>query len=241
MAPMLGDATESGISRAGHPGQDGAMQITRFGHAAILVETADTRVLIDPGAFSDDAVFALTGLDAIVVTHQHPDHIDQDRAPALLDANPDAVLLSDPETAAVLDFGSWTANEDGLEMLVGELTIRGVGAQHAVILPSIPRIGNVGVLVSAPGEPTLFHPGDSYEHAPEGVDVLALPLSAPWAKASETVDFARRVAPATLFPIHDRTVSDLGYGVYWKQVSGHAGVDDARLLGQLDTTTVEVV
>lgn len=214
------------------------MQITRFGHAAVLVEAADTRILIDPGAFSDDAVFQLTHLDAIVVTHQHLDHIDLDRGPSLLEANPDAVLLSDPETAEKLEFGDWIVNSDGLETVVKGITIRGVGAQHAVILPSIPRISNVGVLLSAAGEPTLFHPGDTYEYVPDGVHVLALPLSAPWAKSSETVDFARRVAPATLFPIHDRTVSEAGYGIYWSQVTGHGGVDDARLLGQADTTTI---
>ncbi|MET0449154.1 MAG: MBL fold metallo-hydrolase, partial [Aeromicrobium sp.] len=204
------------------------MQITRFGHAALLVEAADTRVLIDPGGFSGDEVFALTGLDAIVLTHQHPDHIDVDRGPALLAANPDAVLLADPESAASLEFGDWAENADGLETVVKGITIRGVGERHAVILPSIPRIGNVGVLLTASEEPTLFHPGDTYEYAPADVDVLALPLSAPWAKASETVDFAQRVAPSVMFPIHDCTISELAYGFYWGQVTGHSGVDDAR-------------
>ena len=216
------------------------MKITRFGHAAVLVDVAGTRVLIDPGTFSVDETFALTELDAIVVTHQHPDHLDQDRAPALLERNPDAVLLCDPETAAAVSFGTWTENADGLETSVGDVTLRGVGAQHAVILPSIPRIGNVGVLVSAPGEPTLFHPGDAYEHAPSGVDVLALPLSAPWAKVSETVDFVQRLSPTSLFPIHDRTISDAGYGIYWGQASGHGGVDDSRLLGQTDQASFEL-
>ncbi|MET0928579.1 MAG: MBL fold metallo-hydrolase [Aeromicrobium sp.] len=214
------------------------MQITRFGHASLLVEAAGTRVLIDPGVFSSDDAFALTGLDAIVVTHQHPDHIDQDRGPALVAGNPDAVLIADPESADVLGFGDWIENADGRETVVKDVTIRGVGARHAVILPSIPRIGNVGVLLSAAGEPTLFHPGDTYEYAPDGVDVLALPLSAPWAKSSETVDFAQRVAPSVLFPIHDCTISALAYGTYWGQVAGHAGVQDTRQLGQDDTTTV---
>ncbi len=211
------------------------MQITRFGHAAVLVEVAGARILVDPGTFSVDETFALTGLDAIVVTHQHPDHLDQERLPPLLAGNPDAVLVSDPETAATVSFGEWIPNADRLETAIGAVSVRGVGAQHAVILPTLPRIANVGVLVSAPGEPTLFHPGDSYEHAPAGVDVLALPLAAPWAKTSETVDFAQRVAPATLFPMHDRTISDLAYGTYWGQVSGHAGVDDCRLVDQTGT------
>lgn len=212
------------------------MKITRFGHAAILVEAADTRVLVDPGAFSSEATFALEGLDAIVVTHQHADHLDQGRAPGLLARNPEALLLCDPETASQVEFGTWQVNADGLETTVKGLTVRGVGSTHAEILPEIARIANVGVLITGAGEPVLFHPGDTYEYSPEGVDVLALPLSAPWGKVSETVDFAQRISPSALFPVHDCTISEAAYGFYWGHVDNFSGVADTRKLGQAEAS-----
>lgn len=215
----------------------GHVQITRFGHAAVLVEAADSRILIDPGVFSSAEAFELEGLDAVVVTHQHPDHIDVTRGPRLLDRNPEAVLIADPESAGMLEFGDWIRNADGLGTAIGAVTIRGVGSQHAAILPALPRVANVGVVLTAAGEPTLFHPGDTYEYAPQGIDVLALPLSAPWAKISETVDFVQRVSPGSLFPIHDKTISELAYGIYWQHTVNFGGVEDSRKLGQTDSDT----
>ncbi|NLC97914.1 MAG: MBL fold metallo-hydrolase, partial [Actinomycetales bacterium] len=59
------------------------MLITRFGHSCVLVELEDARILIDPGIFSSQEAFRLKDLSAIVVTHQHPDHIDRTRIDVL--------------------------------------------------------------------------------------------------------------------------------------------------------------
>jgi L-ascorbate metabolism protein UlaG (beta-lactamase superfamily) len=206
------------------------MDVTRFGHAAVLVEIDRTRILLDPGTFSIPATFGLTDLAAIVVTHQHPDHLDRDRIGALVEANPQARLLAEPETAATLD--GWEPTGADLTFEVGAVTLTGVGSQHAQILSTLPRVGNVGILVTAGGGPTLFHPGDTYEYRPDGVDILALPLSAPWAKVSETVEFLQAIGPRTAFPIHDCTVAEAAYGIYWTHVENHGGVDDLQRLAQ---------
>ncbi|HKY57847.1 MAG TPA: MBL fold metallo-hydrolase [Aeromicrobium sp.] len=213
------------------------MHVTRFGHSAVLVEAAGQRVLIDPGAFSSPDVFEVEGLDAIVVTHQHVDHLDRDRIAGLIERNPGAVRLSDPETAALVD--GFTAHSDTDVTELGAITITGVGTTHAEILPVIPRVTNTGVLITSDGEPTLFHPGDAYAYAPEGVDILAAPLSAPWTKVSETVDFVRRVDPHVVFPIHDAGVTPLMHGIYWGHLSTHAGVSEPRNLGPADTATLQ--
>ncbi|MBK6886326.1 MAG: MBL fold metallo-hydrolase [Tetrasphaera sp.] len=69
------------------------MRITHLGHACLLIEMADSRILLDPGVFTADLSPA-TDLDAILVTHQHPDHLDQSRLPGLRRANPGALLLT---------------------------------------------------------------------------------------------------------------------------------------------------
>jgi L-ascorbate metabolism protein UlaG (beta-lactamase superfamily) len=210
------------------------MRVTRFGHSAVLVESTGQRILVDPGAFSSSDVFELEGLDAIVVTHQHADHLDRERVQGLIERNPGALRLSDPETAEQVE--AFAAHTDGDVTRLDELTIGGVGTTHAEILSVIPRVTNTGVLIAAKGEPTFFHPGDSYASAPQDVDVLATPLSAPWAKVSETVDFVRRVNPRSVFPIHDAGISALMYPIYWGHLSTHAGVDDARQFGPSEST-----
>jgi L-ascorbate metabolism protein UlaG (beta-lactamase superfamily) len=77
------------------------MRITHLGHACLLVETGDVRVLIDPGSFSH-GFEELTELDAVLITHAHGDHYDADRLPTLLDGNDGARLITEPELAVEL-------------------------------------------------------------------------------------------------------------------------------------------
>ncbi|WP_299040137.1 MBL fold metallo-hydrolase [uncultured Pseudokineococcus sp.] len=221
------------------------MRITHLGHSTLLVEAGGARVLLDPGVLTpgwED----LRDLDAVVVTHAHPDHLDpaQGRFEALRDANPGARVLAEPQTAAD---GRWGAEAlaAGATTRVVDLPLRAVGGEHAVIHDDIPVIGNVGVLLGGPGdgggggEPVLFHPGDAYTAVPEGVDVLAAPLTAPWTSLKETVAFTRAVGPRLVVPIHDAIVSGPGRGIYLSQL-GALGPEGARVLDLAGAGATEV-
>lgn len=209
------------------------MQITHHGHSCLLVESGSTRVLVDPGTFSH-GFEELTGLAAVLVTHQHADHVDVERLPALLEANDGARLLVEPELAAELGKAGIEAEplHAGDSVTLGDLSLKAVGGLHAVIHPDVPRVGNVGLLLSD-GSRTLFHPGDAIDVvpgpdvAPDGVDLLALPVAAPWSALKETVDYLRAVAPRHAFGIHEAILSAPGQAVF------------ARMLGALapDGTT----
>jgi hypothetical protein len=75
------------------------------------------------------------------------------------------------------------------------------------------------VVISAEGEPTFFHPGDSLADAPAGVDVLAVPAYGPWAAMKETVDFAREVAAPQGFAIHDGLLNERGWSLVFNRIS----------------------
>jgi L-ascorbate metabolism protein UlaG (beta-lactamase superfamily) len=188
------------------------MRITHLGHSAVLVEVSDRRLLLDPGNFSD-AWHSLTDLDAVIVTHQHPDHLDPEHVPALLSANPQALVYVEPQVVGKVPLAGARPLGADSSVELGGVTISAVGGLHAVIHRDIPRIGNVGIVISASGGPTLFHPGDSLAEVPQGVDLVAIPAYGPWAAMGETIDFVRAVGAPQGFLIHEGLLNDRGRGL----------------------------
>lgn len=191
------------------------MKLTRLVHATLLIETKSARVLIDPGNFSS-LWHDLTDLGAILVTHQHRDHIDVDNIGPMLDANPEARLVVEPSVVELLGERTTEAAVVGETLHIGDLDVEVVGGEHALIHERVPRVGNVGLVLREGDGPRVFHPGDSYATIPDGIGVLALPLTAPWAKVSTTIDFANAVKPERIIPIHDAIVSEVGRPIYMR-------------------------
>jgi L-ascorbate metabolism protein UlaG (beta-lactamase superfamily) len=183
------------------------VNITHLGHACLLVEEGDVRVLIDPGTFSD-GFENVVDLDAILVTHQHFDHLDLDRVAPLLAANPAATLYAEPATTASLPVTFPRAQvqvvEPGDRFDVRGVDVEVVGGTHARIHTDIPLIPNVGFYFSGAG---LLHPGDEFTPPSKEVEILALPISGPWQKLSDVVDYLRAVQPTTAFPMHEAVTS----------------------------------
>lgn len=204
------------------------MQITHLGHSCVLLEVADQRLLIDPGTFSDfDGVGDLT---AVLVTHQHPDHLDPARWAQLLADNPSARVLLEPTTTDEVAEASGEHRDrlesmrSGSDVELGRVTVSPVGQRHAFIHDFVPWIDNTGLVVRADGEPTVFHPGDALDAEPGHVDVLLVPVNAPWARVGDTVSFVRRIAPARVVPIHDGLLNDTGRKMYLHHI-GTFGAD----------------
>jgi L-ascorbate metabolism protein UlaG (beta-lactamase superfamily) len=181
------------------------MQLTKHGHSCVRFDEGDRTLVVDPGAYSDAAA-ALDGADAVLVTHEHADHLDADRVRAALSGDPRLRLWAPaPVATSLADFGEQVVAVGAGETFdAAGFAVQTFGGQHAVIHPTIPVIPNVGYLVDG----AVYHPGDSLIVPPVPVDTLLVPISAPWSRVAEAVDFAVSVRAPHAYPIHDGIVTD---------------------------------
>lgn len=185
------------------------MQLTKLGHSCVRLRKAGGTLVIDPGVWSGPAV--LDGADAVLVTHEHPDHLDTSAVRAALTASAGLQLWANSSvTSQFGDFGHRVhAIEHGDSFTAAGFDVRVYGRDHALIVPAIPVIANAGFVVD--GE--IFHPGDSFTVPAEKVPTVLVPVSAPWLKFSEAAEFIAAASPSRGFAIHDAVLSDLGLGL----------------------------
>jgi L-ascorbate metabolism protein UlaG (beta-lactamase superfamily) len=182
------------------------MELTKFTHSCVRLDDGDRTLVIDPGTFSE-VEEALDGAQAVIVTHEHMDHLDADRLRAALRNDSRLRLYAPPPvTATFAEFGEQVVQIGaGDSVDVAGFEVRTFGGQHAVIHPTIPVVANVGVLVGG-----VYHPGDSLIVAPAEVETLLVPVHAPWSKVAEVIDFVVGVRPRKVHGIHDALLSPPG-------------------------------
>ncbi len=183
------------------------MNVTKYEHSCMVVAKGPARLVIDPGSFLA-SLPETSGVVAIVITHEHADHLSPDRVRGLLEMNP-GIPIYGPQGVAD------AAAASGIQVHVVEagdtveaepFTLRFFGGRHNVIHSSIPVVDNLGVLV----DDAFYYGGDSYTEPGVPVELLAAPIGAPWLKIGDAMDYVLAVAPRQAFPVHDMTLSVAG-------------------------------
>ncbi|MEW2287789.1 MBL fold metallo-hydrolase [Streptomyces sp. NPDC047841] len=203
------------------------MKLTKKSHACVRLEKEGQTLVIDPGGFSEED--AALGADAILVTHEHPDHFDEFRLRAAMENNPAARIWTLKSVADQVEAafpGRVHTVGHGDTFTAAGFDVQVHGELHAVIHPDIPRITNVGYLIDG-GK--VFHPGDALTVPGEPVETLLLPVMAPWNKISEVIDYVREVGPRRAYDVHDALLTDLALPLYEGHLGRLGGTEHQRL------------
>ncbi len=173
----------------------------------MVLEEAGVRFLIDPGAYSTGQK-EVRDVDVPLITHEHPDHLDVQSLKIVLQNNPQVGIFTNASVANILKKEGISSKtiSDGERIVVKDVSIVGVGVKHAEIYPTIPLVDNTGFLIAD----RFFYPGDALTVPPKAVEILALPVSAPWTTIAGIIDYARAVRPKICFPVHDGMLKFLG-------------------------------
>lgn len=204
------------------------MKLTKMSHACVRLEKDGRTLVLDPGGFSEQD--AALGADAVLVTHEHPDHFDEGRLRAALEHNPAGEIL-DPAVGRP-SHGFSAASRPvhtvghGDTFTAAGFDVQVHGELHAVIHPDIARVTNVGYLIDGGA---VFHPGDALTVPDHPVETLMLPVMAPWNKISEVIDYVREVGPRRAYDVHDALLTDLARPIYDRQIGALGGTDHQRL------------
>ncbi|MDB5083052.1 MAG: fold metallo-hydrolase [Chloroflexi bacterium] len=181
------------------------MRITKYIHSCLLLEEAGHKLLFDPGKFSfiegrvKPELFG--DVNAIAISHEHPDHVDVDALKQIVGQSRATVIANSQVAARLQTEGIAVQSLETGPQEVGGFTIQAIPAQHEPILAGeLPQ--NTAYLVNG----RILNPGDSFQPsllAYAGVELLILPVMAPWLTELAVYEFARKIQPQQVIPVHD--------------------------------------
>ena len=188
------------------------MKITKLGHCCFVAEPKEgLKIMTDPGSFSTMQNES-KDIKAVLITHEHQDHLHIESLKKVLENNPNAVVITNTAVGRVLDkYGIlYTKIEENQSYNLSGVKIMGFGNKHAEIYGTYGQVQNTGYMIDS-----LCYPGDAFENPNSPVEILALPVAGPWMRLKDAIDYAKLLKPRVAFPVHDAFIQDFA-SFMWK-------------------------
>lgn len=193
--------------------------IRRLTDSCVQVTDDSDATLFDPGFHTFTAgvidLDSIGDVTRVLITHEHGDHVNPEFLAFLIDRRADLTVYSNDRVKDLLE-------PHGIQ--VDTSAPSGVSVEDVPHekLPNGTQPPNRCFTIDG-----LFtHPGDS-RRGEVTAPVLGLPLITPWGSATGAVEFARRLGPSQVIPMHDFYLSD--YGRNWVQGMVKGVLEDAGI------------
>lgn len=176
------------------------MKVTKLGHCCLIIEIDGVRFLTDPGNYTT-AQNEAVDIDAVVISHEHTDHLHIESLKTVLQNNPGAQVICNQSVGNMLEKEGivYTKVADTESIEVKGVKLSGHGLKHHLIFRDYEQVENTSYFF---GE-KLYYPGDAFHNPGFPIDILAFPVTAPWCTVAEAVDYVLEVKPRVAFPVHD--------------------------------------
>lgn len=186
----------------------------------MLIEHSGLKILTDPGLFNLAEVADINGVDVLLVTHEHGDHLHIEAVKTILKNNPNIRVVTNKAVGAILEKENVKHEivAHNQSATIKGVLIEGFGQKHAEIYKQIGQVENTGYFIAE----QLFYPGDALTNPGKPVEILAAPIAGPWIKISEAVKYILEIHPKACFPVHEAIASipQFYYGTLQKALEG---------------------
>jgi L-ascorbate metabolism protein UlaG (beta-lactamase superfamily) len=203
-------------------------QVTFVGHATVHIDLDGVRLLTDPvlrprvlhlRRVGPMPASVLRGLDAVLLSHAHWDHLD---IPSLERLGKELPIVCPSGVAGLLRrkrFAHVTTLEVGEEVRIGQLVVSGVHAEHDGTRGPLGASGELGFVIA--GSRRIYFAGDTDlfdDLAAVGPLDLALVPVTGWGKKvgpghldpERAAEAVRLLRPRVVVPIHWGTLAPIG-------------------------------
>jgi L-ascorbate metabolism protein UlaG (beta-lactamase superfamily) len=181
------------------------MKITKYLHSCLVFELDGYKLLFDPGKFSfaEEEVTPdmFADVDAIIITHNHPDHLDAEILKEIISLSNAPVYTNQQVAGQIEKEGiASTVWEDGVYNL-GPFKLQAITVIHELIMDNpLPQM--TGFILND----KVLHPVDSMEDKLleyQGIELLLMVTMAPFANEIRISGFADKLQPKQILPVHD--------------------------------------
>src|SRR4051812_17358036 len=125
------------------------MNIKKIGHCCLIIKEQGLTIMTDPGSFSTGQN-EVTGIDVVLITHEHQDHLHVDSLKQVMKNNPQAKIITNTSVGKILDAEHipYTIIAHNQTTTINSILIEGLGTTHAEIYKTIPSVENTGYMIN---------------------------------------------------------------------------------------------
>lgn len=183
------------------------MKITKLEHSGIVVEKDGKLIIFDPVEFNEK-IPKLENVVAVIVTHKHGDHLQPEVIKRIQSDNPSAKTFTTSDAVSLVSGA--TIVKEGDSFKIDGFKLSFFGGNHAAVIEGKIPCENIGVVVD---DGKIVNPGDSFDLPNVKVENLFVPISAPWLKTAESMNYVEAVKPRIAIPVHTALLSEFGKSI----------------------------